>query len=152
MHYINACCLLLFVVVSVSIPVTKVMFHYNEDWANHQMGRCQRIAHWSYDAVCRHGYRDVPCRINQFRYALRNGTELTPYQLNLTLDSITESHSTCAGQDHCSCYFDQRNITGTLIVDSTYQTTITASLVGISCCVIIGFGLLMDGLMELRRR
>jgi hypothetical protein len=136
-------CLTVLAVIVVSCGVGPIMFRLNETWAHASVGWCLRQNATSYDSVCKKGYLEVPCRINQFTYVLMNGTTPTPYSLNLTLDSLNEYHPWCAGEEICSCYFDDRNITATLSVESE-NGSILLSIVGVSCIIISLIAVLID--------
>jgi hypothetical protein len=148
MHASNLFCLTILAVIVVSCCVGPIMFRLNETWAHANVGWCSRQNATSYDSVCKKGYLEVPCRINQFTYVLMNGTTPTPYSLNLTLDSLNEYHPWCAGEEICSCYFDDRNITATLTFQSE-AGQILLSIFGVSLTIVILITVLLDYLTSM---
>jgi hypothetical protein len=137
MPVLDVCCFSLVLVVLVSFIVSPVMFHYIPSYANYVPTWCQRVNMTSFDSVCQKGDLSVPCRLNQFTYAVMNGTEVSSFRLNLTIDSLQspESIYRCAGELICPCSFDRRNITGTLTFGSAVGIMLM-SIFAVSAAVI----------------
>lgn len=130
-------CLISLTMVGLAMTIK---FWYLVDVDHYKSGTCRVVACHISQLVC----SGTPCNVVGVRYALLNGTTVTPYQGYFADAYYDPYYGTCPEiNSTMSCYYDNRNIMRTLSQNSLSPPSGALSLI-IGLCVVIFFTIIIS--------